>query len=129
MLITSPQNPKIKNLVKLRRRRGRDRQKRMLIDGGRALQLALQNNVPLETIYFVPEQADADVLARARRQNVPLQAVSPAVFQKIGYGDNPDGLLGVAPQPEDQSKKKKKAPAAKAAAEPERQEQSGDRAA
>ena len=99
MHITSPQNPKIKNLVKLRRRRHRDRQRRMLIDGGRALRLALQNNVPLETLYFVPEQADAGVLALARRQNVPLQPVSPAVFQKIGYGDNPDGLLGVAPQP------------------------------
>ncbi|RME44534.1 MAG: RNA methyltransferase, partial [Caldilineae bacterium] len=99
MRITSLQNPKIKNLVKLRRRHHRDRQRRMLIDGGRALRLALQNDVPLEAIYFVPEQADAGLLARARQQGIPLQPVSDAVFQKIGYGDNPDGLLGVAPQP------------------------------
>jgi TrmH family RNA methyltransferase len=28
-----------------------------------------------------------------------LQAVTEAVFQKIGYGDHPDGLLALAPQP------------------------------
>jgi tRNA(Leu) C34 or U34 (ribose-2'-O)-methylase TrmL len=30
---------------------------------------------------------------------VALQEVSAAVFHKIGYGDNPDGVLGVAAQP------------------------------
>ena len=45
-LVSSLQNPRIKNLVKLRQRRQRDRQKRMLIDGVEALQLALRRDFP-----------------------------------------------------------------------------------
>ncbi len=99
--ITSLQNPKIKNLVKLRQRRYRDRQRLLLIDGARALRLALKNGFPVQTIYFTADTANthALLLALARKRDVFLQPVSDVVFQKIGYGDNPDGVLGVAPQP------------------------------
>jgi TrmH family RNA methyltransferase len=99
--ITSLHNPTVKNLVKLRQRRARDRQKLMLIDGARALRLALHNTFPVTTIYFAEDVAHtyADLLQRARVAGVTLQEVSAAVFHKIGYGDNPDGILGVAAQP------------------------------
>jgi TrmH family RNA methyltransferase len=99
--LTSLHNPTIKNLVKLRQRRARDRQQLLLIDGARALRLALHNALPVTTI-FVAEDAvhlHADLLQRARVTGVALQEVSVAVFRKIGYGDNPDGVLGVATQP------------------------------
>jgi RNA methyltransferase, TrmH family len=99
--LTSLHNPTIKNLVKLRQRRTRDRQQLLLIDGARALHLALHNAFPITTI-FVAEDAvpiHADLLQRARVTGVALQEVSAAVFHKIGYGDNPDGVLGVAVQP------------------------------
>jgi hypothetical protein len=47
VLITSLQNPTIKHLVKLRQRRERDRHQLMLIDGARALRLALHNAWPI----------------------------------------------------------------------------------
>jgi TrmH family RNA methyltransferase len=99
--ITSLHNPVVKNLVKLRQRRARDRQHLMLIDGARALRLALHNAFPVTTIYFAADVAHthADLLQRARATGVALQEVSAAVFHKIGYGDNPDGVLGVAAQP------------------------------
>ena len=99
--ITSLQNPAVKNLVKLRQRRARDRQHLMLIDGARALRLALHHAFPVTTIYFAADVAHthADLLQRARVLGITLQAVSAAVFHKIGYGDNPDGVLGVAAQP------------------------------
>ena len=99
--ITSLHNPTIKNLVKLRQRRERDRQKLLLIDGARALRLALHNTFPLHTIYFAADvaQTHADLLQRARTVGVTLQEVTTTVFHKIGYGDNPDGVLGVASQP------------------------------
>src|SRR5215831_5558209 len=84
-IITSLHNPTVKNLVKLRQRRARDRQRLMLIDGARALRLALHNAFPVTAIYFA--------------EDVAHQEVSAAVFHKIGYGDNPDGVLGVASQP------------------------------
>ena len=97
--ITSLHNPTVKNLVKLRQRRARDRQQLMLIDGARALRLALHNAFPVTTIYFAEDvaQTHADLLQRARVAGVAPG--SHAVFHKIGYGDNPDGVLGVASQP------------------------------
>lgn len=100
-IITSRHNPTIKNLMKLRQRRERDRQKLMLIDGARALRLALHNAFPVTTIYFTADvvQPHVDLLQHARAAGVTLQEVTAAVFHKIGYGDNPDGVLGVASQP------------------------------
>jgi RNA methyltransferase, TrmH family len=99
--ITSLQNPAVKNLVKLRQRRARDRQHLMLIDGARALRLALHNAFPVTTIYVAEDVArtHADLLQHARVTGVAIQEVSAVVFHKIGYGDNPDGILGVAAQP------------------------------
>jgi TrmH family RNA methyltransferase len=99
--ITSLHNPTVKNLVKLRQRRTRDRQQLMLIDGARALRLALHNTFPITTIYFDEDAAHihADLLQRARVTGVVLQEVSAAVFHKISYGDHADGVLGVATQP------------------------------
>ena len=100
-IITSMHNPTVKNLVKLRQRRERDRQKLLLIDGARALRLALHNAFPITVIYFAEEVAHvhADLLQYARAAGIALQAVTAAVFHKIGYGDNPDGVLGLASQP------------------------------
>src|SRR5437899_701271 len=99
--ITSLHNSTVKNLVQLRQRRARDRQHLMLIDGARALRLALHNAFPVTTIYVAEDvgHTHADLLQRARVTGVALQEVSAAVFHKIGYGDNPDGVLGVASQP------------------------------
>ena len=99
--ITSLQNPKIKNLVKLRQRRQRDQQKRMLIDGSRAIGLALENNFELEAVYFRVELAEreADLIAQLSQAHIALHPVTDQVFQKIGYGNVPAGLLAVAPQP------------------------------
>src|SRR5215472_4885278 len=99
--ITSLHNPTVKNLVKLRQRRARDQQHLLLIDGVRALRLALHNAFPVTTIYFAEDVAHihAALLQRAPVTGVALQEVSAAVFHKIGYGDNPDGVLGVAAQP------------------------------
>jgi TrmH family RNA methyltransferase len=45
MEITSPTNPRIKNIVKLRERRHRDREKTMIIEGYRSLSRAAANGI------------------------------------------------------------------------------------
>ncbi len=99
-IITSLHNPTIKNLVALRQRRERDRQGLLVIDGARAVRLALANAFPLTTLYYAAETAPthAALLQDARAAGVVLQAVTAAVFHKIGYGDHPDGVLGLAAQ-------------------------------
>ena len=100
--ISSLQNPTVKNLVKLRRRRERDAQQCFLIDGTRPLYIALGVGWPLDTIYCTPTAARGhdNLLAQARAHGIRLQTVTDVVFQKIGYGDHPDGLLGLARQPD-----------------------------
>ncbi|MGE3537238.1 MAG: TrmH family RNA methyltransferase [Candidatus Tectimicrobiota bacterium] len=99
--ITSLHNPTMKNLVKLRQRRERDRQQVLLIDGARALALALRNAFPVLTLYVADTTltAHAALLQQAREAGISQQTVSAAVFAKIGYGDHPDGILAVAAQP------------------------------
>lgn len=100
-IISSLQNPTVKNLLKLRQRRERDAQHYFLIDGARPLSTALGAGWPLDTIYCTPMAAQGhdDLCAQARARGTHLQAVTDVVFQKIGYGDHPDGLLGLARQP------------------------------
>ena len=54
-IITSLQNPRIKNLVKLRNRRPRDRQGLFIAEGYRAIRRALESRVIPEEVYFCPE--------------------------------------------------------------------------
>lgn len=99
--LTSLHNPTVKALVKLRQRRARDRQQCLLIDGARALHLALANGMQLAALYVDEAVLDthAALLHRAAAAGVTLQPVTAAVFRKIGYGEHPDGVLGLASQP------------------------------
>ena len=99
--LTSFSNPTVKNLVKLRQRRERERQGTLLIDGARALRMALHNSFAVSAVFFSQSVADRhlDLLRRVQAAGGNLQPVAPEVFGKIGYGERPDGLLGVAACP------------------------------
>ncbi|MGB0290382.1 MAG: RNA methyltransferase, partial [Opitutales bacterium] len=53
--IQSRHNEQIKNLVKLRERKYRDRQERFLVEGLRELSHALQAGYAIENLYYCPE--------------------------------------------------------------------------
>jgi len=99
--ITSLQNPKIKNVAKLRQRKHRDRQQLFLIDGAREVHMALNSGFLPETIFVWDTHIarHAELLALAQSHSVRVQPVNESVFRRIGYGDNPDGILAVAQQP------------------------------
>lgn len=96
--LTSLQNLQVKNLVKLRQRRQRDKQGLFLIDGVRALTLAIKASFDIDTLFFDEAQSNLMLISLAQSANIKLQPVSSEVFQKIGYGHNPDGHLGLAVQ-------------------------------
>ena len=56
-LITSLKNSRIKDAVRLRERRGREQQGRMIVDGARPLQRALEAGVEIDVIFFCQELA------------------------------------------------------------------------
>ena len=95
--ITSLQNPKVKRVVKLRKRRERDQQGLYVIDELREITRAMAARQPLEAVYLCPELgADAKLLDLP--DDVAGFQCPRAVFEKMAYRENPDGYLAIARQ-------------------------------
>ncbi len=101
--ITSPANPKIKQLVKLRQRSHRDDAAQMLIEGYREIHRALAHGYRPTALYYCEDlwlkhANEPEILAQCRACGARLFSCSQAVFQKVAYRERPDGLLAVGPQ-------------------------------
>jgi RNA methyltransferase, TrmH family len=97
MDITSLQNPRIKQLVKLRERRTRDEEGLMLVEGVYEIETALQSGLAPQAIFTSPEVAGDRSLSFS---DTECLTVSPQVFAKVSYRDHPDGWLAVFPIPQ-----------------------------
>ena len=100
--ITSLQNPRVKQLVKLRDRRPRDEAGVFLVEGYREIRRALEKDVALQEIYFSPEwflgENEPALIERARAAGAQAFELTKDAFAKVAYRERPDGLLAVAPQ-------------------------------
>jgi TrmH family RNA methyltransferase len=100
--ITSLQNPRIKQLVKLRDRRPRDEAGVFLVEGYRQIRRALEKNIRLTELYFSPEwflgENEPALIEQARQAGAQLFELTKEAFAKVAYRERPDGLLAVAPQ-------------------------------
>jgi TrmH family RNA methyltransferase len=102
-MITSLQNPHVKNAVALRDRRHREKQGRILIDGARELARAIAAGVRL-TEVFVCERLCQSEDARRVLELLPacgtdVLDVTEPVFDKLAFGQRTEGVLGVAQTP------------------------------
>ncbi len=98
LLITSPHNERIKSAVKLRDRKGRERTSRFLIEGELEIERALAAGTELEMIFVVAESED-EIQPRWQTwesRGAQLIAVTPAVMEKLAYGDRSESTLAVA---------------------------------
>ncbi len=100
MQITSLQNPRIKQLVKLKVRRHRDENQQVLIEGYKGLVMALDNHISVVEIYACPAlylgSNEPALLQRATEAGATVYETTEAVFRKIAYRDRPEGLIAVA---------------------------------
>lgn len=101
MLISSVQNPRVKQVVKLRKQSERQRSGVTLIEGYREILRALENNWPATTLFycrdlFLGENEDA-LIKQCRAKGADIVQCTGPVFQKMSYRDRPDGLLALAP--------------------------------
>ncbi len=97
--ITSLQNPKIKEAVKLRERREREKTNLFLIEGYRELKRALDAKRKIDLLFYCSELfLGTSEKTLLKESNAELIECSADVFAKISYRDRPDGLLAVAPQ-------------------------------
>ena len=102
MLIRSPQNSRVKNVVKLRQRRARDRQGKFIIEGFRPLTRAVDNNFQIDELFACPEFFLGDnneaLIERLAAAGASVFETDKTVFSKMAYRDRPEGLLATAPQ-------------------------------
>jgi TrmH family RNA methyltransferase len=100
--IISLQNPRLKQLVKLRDRRPRDEAGLFLIEGYRELKRALAAGVKPGELYCSPGwflgENEPALIDGAQHAGAQVFELSKEAFAKVSYRDRPDGLLAVAPQ-------------------------------
>ena len=98
MKITSLQNAAIKNIVKLAKSKERKEQQLFVIEGARELLLALAGGYIIDSVYVCTQ-----IFAKSKYPDVvdsiardKIFTISPAVFEKIAYRENSDGIVAVA---------------------------------
>lgn len=102
MEITSPSNPKIKHVVKLRNRRERDCSGEMIVEGYRECIRALDCGYVPRAIFHCPEmylknENEAALVERCASLGADVYTCSKICFEKIAYKERPDGLLMIGP--------------------------------
>lgn len=100
LIITSPSNPRLKNLIALRRRRSREESGLTLIEGFEELSLALEAGVLPRAVYYCPElmldpDAQLAVVSGVAAQGGDTIQLGRGAFEKVAYREGPDGFLAV----------------------------------
>ena len=100
LVITSPSNPRLKQLAGLRRRRHREETGLTLLEGYDELSLALDAGLRPRTLLHCPElmldAASQSTLVRdLARDGVETLRLSRAAFEKVAYREGADGFLAV----------------------------------
>jgi TrmH family RNA methyltransferase len=103
-LITSIHNPRVKRAARLRDRRGRKQQNRMLVDGLREIQRACTAGIETEELYVCESMLDAmtrsSAMELAATFDVEIMRVTEEVFRKLAFGQRAEGvvLVGIPPK-------------------------------
>lgn len=96
-MITSRQNPLVKDLRQLHRSKSRRQQQCLLLEGTHLLEVALQQGYPLEVLCYTEAwQAKYPPLAAAaQRQAARTEVVSEAVLTTVATTVHPDGVVAI----------------------------------
>ena len=90
-MISSPSNPRLKEVAKLREGRHRRRTGCFLIDGRREVERAIHCGIRILELFVTEE---------VRFSGIPTTLVAENIFDKIAFGDRNDGILAVAETPQ-----------------------------
>lgn len=101
-VITSTANPRVRALVKLRKRSERDDQGLFLVEGYRPITRALAAGFQFDELYFCRDwflgSNEQKVLDDAAAAGATLVELGRDAFAKVAYRERPEGLLGVGKQ-------------------------------
>ena len=99
--LTSIQNPRIRQAIRLQSSRGRKQQGRILIYGLREIERAVQVGVQVESIYVGPEYDPSQLpSALPGGQTIRVFRVTDEIQAKLQYGQRDAAPVAVAVRPE-----------------------------
>lgn len=96
--ITSPQNPRIKEVLHLEKASERREQQLFIVEGFREVRLAEKSGYSFERLFYCPEvgyRKEINDLVKLLGAKTIVYEVSKQAFEKIAYRENSDGLLAV----------------------------------
>jgi len=100
--ITSTSNPFIKQVRALRQKKARAESGTFLVEGIHHVGEALEAGWEIEAIVYAPDLLTSafakDLLEKAGRSSLRLQAVSSEVIESLADKENPQGILAVVRQ-------------------------------
>jgi RNA methyltransferase, TrmH family len=97
-LITSTQNPKVKNLIALEKPRERRKQCLFTIEGKKEIGLALEAGYKIGNLFFCEDIISLQEVKAFAKSDQQLIPVSREVFEKIAVREGTGGLIAVAEQ-------------------------------
>ena len=102
MDITSPSNPKLKYVVRLRSCATREESGEMIVEGYRECRRALDLGYHPRAIFHCPDlylksENEPALVADAQKAGAEVYTCSKVCFEKIAYKERPDRLLMVGP--------------------------------
>jgi len=101
-IITSIHNPRVKSLVKLKKRSERDEQGIFLVESSRPITRALAAGFKFSELYYCPEwflgENEQKVLDETKKSGAKLIQLGKDAFLRVAYRQRPDGLLAIGKQ-------------------------------
>lgn len=99
-VISSLQNPRVKLMYSLQNRpRGRRKENKLVLEGTRLIQDALDSGARPDFGFYTPEAADYELIARLQDRRATLIPVSNQVMQHISDTQQPQGIAVTFPIP------------------------------
>ncbi|MDR1173018.1 MAG: RNA methyltransferase [Bacteroidales bacterium] len=95
-MITSLQNQRIKDIVKLDNARERRKQNLFVIEGVRELTQAVAGGYDIRSLFVCDELLSIDGSVLLKKWGIPVEKVSAGVFKKIAYRDASDGIIALS---------------------------------
>lgn len=99
-MLTSLQNPLIKQIRKLHTAKGRRNQQQFILEGTHLIEAACQANYPIEVVCYTSNwQAQyPDLWQRVAQQANRIECVDERVLNTIATTVNPDGIIATVPR-------------------------------
>ena len=100
--ITSRDNPKLKNAIRLHESRGRRQQGRIIVFGAAEIERAAAAGIRFEELYCdenSQEQLSTIVSKHSSLSDSGLYCLPEPLFQKLVFGDRKSGFVAIAERP------------------------------